>query len=73
MMESFCVSIPDEKLSNTLLYKIRGSGAFRRFKDTIYRHNIEQDWFSFRDNAYKEIAIEWLEDKGLAYTDDLTK
>jgi hypothetical protein len=71
IMERFCLSFPDEKISDVLLGKIRGSGAFRRFKDTIYRYDIEQDWFQFRDEAYKEIAIAWLEDKGIAYTDDL--
>ena len=37
IMERFCLSFPDEKISDVLLGKIRGSGAFRRFKDTIYR------------------------------------
>jgi hypothetical protein len=71
IMERFSLSFPDEEISEVLLGKIRGSGAFRRFKDTIYRYDIEQDWFRFRDDAYKEIAISWLEDKGIAYTDDL--
>jgi hypothetical protein len=73
IMESFCLSIPDEKLSDLLLNQIRGSGAFRRFKDTIYRYGIEKDWFRFRADAYKEIAIDWLENNDLAYTDDMNK
>jgi len=71
IMERFCLSIPDEKISDVLLGKIRGSGAFRRFKDTIFRYGIEKEWFKFRDEAYKEIAISWLERKGLAYSDDM--
>lgn len=71
IMGRFCLSFHDEEISDALLGKIRGSGAFRRFKDTIYRYGIEKDWFKFRDAAYKEIAISWLEDKGFAYTDDL--
>lgn len=71
IMERFCLSFPDEEISDVLLGKIRGSGAFRRFKDTIYWYGIEQDWFRFRDDAYKKIAVAWLEDNGLAYTDDL--
>ncbi|MCC6568509.1 MAG: hypothetical protein IT315_04670, partial [Anaerolineales bacterium] len=53
------------------LGKIRGSGAFRRFKDTIYRYRIEEDWFRFRDEAYKEIAVSWLKSHGFAYTNDI--
>jgi hypothetical protein len=73
IMERFCLFVPDERISDVLLGKIRGSGAFRRFKGTIYRYGIEKDWFKFRDEAYKEIAILWLESNGFAYTDDMNK
>lgn len=71
IMERYCLSFPDEKLSDLLLGKIRGSGAFRRFKNTIYEYGIEEDWFKYRDDAYKEIAIAWLESHGIAYSDDM--
>jgi len=73
IMERFCFSVSDEKICDVLLGKIRGSGAFRRFKDMIYRYGIEEDWFRFRDEAYKEIAISWLESHGFAYADDMNK
>ena len=73
IMERFCLSIPNEKISDVLLSKICGSGAFRRFKDTIYRYGIEEDWFRFNDEGYKEIAIAWLESHGFAYTDDMNR
>lgn len=73
IMERFCLSVSDGKISNVLLAKIRGSGAFRRFKDTIYQYGIEEDWFRFRDEAYKEIAVSWLESKDFAYADDLNR
>ena len=73
IMERFCLSIPNEKTSDVFLDMIRGSGAFRRFKDLIYRYGIEKDWFKFRDQAYKEIAISWLESNGFAYTDDMNR
>jgi hypothetical protein len=71
IIERFCLSIPDGKVSDVLLRKIRGSGAFRRFKDTIYQYGIENDWFKYRDEAYKEIVIAWLESNGIAYSDDV--
>ena len=73
IMENFCLSIPNEKTSDVFLDMICGSGAFRRFKDLIYRYNIEKDWFKFKDEAYKEIAISWLESKGFDYTDDMNR
>ena len=73
IMERFCLSVADQKISNVLLNKIHGSGAFRRFRDTIYRYGIEENWFKHRDEAYKEIAISWLESHGFNYIDDMNK
>ena len=73
IMERFCLSIPDEEISNVFLDMIRGSGAFRRFKNLLYRYDMEKDWFKFRDEAYKEIAILWLEKKGFAFNDDMNR
>lgn len=73
IMERFSLSYPDGKVSDILLRKIRGSGAFRRFKETIYQYGIEDDWFKYRDEAYKEIAIAWLESHDLVYADDMDR
>jgi hypothetical protein len=73
IMERFCLSVSDGKARDVLLRKIRGSGAFHRFKDTIYQYDIENDWFKYRDEAYKEFAIAWLEGKGIAYSDDMNR
>jgi len=68
IMERFCFSITDPKVSDELSSQIKGSGAFRRFKDAIRRHGVENDWYKFRDQALEEIAIEWLERNGIAYS-----
>lgn len=73
IMERFCLYFPDATVSEVLLGKIRGSGAFRRFKDAIYQYGVENDWFKYRDEAYKEIAIDWLESQGIAYSDDMNR
>jgi hypothetical protein len=70
IMQKFCLTVEDPERSDTLLDLIQGSGAFRRFKNAILRYGIEQDWYAYKDQAYKDIAIEWLEDEGIAYTDD---
>ena len=71
IMERFCVSLSDEGLQDELLYAIRGSGAFRRFKDAIYRKEIQDDWYRFRDESIKDIAIDFLESEGIAFVDDV--
>jgi hypothetical protein len=67
IMEDFCYSLSDDRISNDLLYAIRGSGAIRRFKDEIYRLRIEEDWYAFCKQAFAEIAIRWLEENEIDY------
>ena len=69
-MERFCYTVEDDELSRRLLSSIRGRGAFRYFKDTIYEYGIEEDWYEYREQAFKEIAIDWLEGNKIAYTDE---
>ena len=70
IMERFCYTVEDDELSDLLLNSIRGRGAFRRFKNTIYEYGIEQDWFAYRRQAFREIAIDWLESHQIPYTDE---
>lgn len=70
IMQRFCYCLEDEELSDRLLNRMRGRGAFRRFKDTIHRYSIEQDWCAYRRQAFREIAIDWLESHQIPYTDE---
>ncbi|WP_061213313.1 UPF0158 family protein [Syntrophomonas wolfei] len=67
IMENFCFSLDNEKIMNELLYAIRGRGAFRRFKDKVQRLGIQQQWDKFREETFKEIAIEWCEYNNIPY------
>jgi hypothetical protein len=70
IMERFCLSLPDEALRVELLHGIRGRGAFRRFKDAIHDKDIQDDWYSFREQALKRVAADFLDSEGIAYLDD---
>lgn len=67
MMERFAESIPDRKSSNLLLVALRGSGAFRRFKDTLGILDLLEHWYKYRDEAYEEVAIAWCEENNIEY------
>lgn len=67
MMEEFIETIEDVKLYNTLCIAINGPGAFRRFKDTCINFEIIDDWYKFRDNKYKCLAIEWCNRNNIDY------
>ena len=67
IMENFCFSLPDADMQDALLSSIRGKGAFRRFKDNIYRFGIAEKWYDYRDTKYKEIAVEFCERYNISY------
>lgn len=67
IMEKFSLSIEEETLSNIIYDSIKGRGAFKRFRDNIQKYNLENDWYRFRDEDIKKIAIEWCEVNNVEY------
>lgn len=67
MMENFAETISDTRLQNQLYISLNGSGAFRRFKDTCINFDIIDDWYKFRDERYKEIAIDWCKENKIEF------
>jgi len=70
IMEDFCLSLEDQRISEKLSDAIKGRGAFGRFKDNIVRLGIEDRWYKYKDEALKKIAIEWCEDNHIDYIDE---
>ncbi len=69
IMERFCLSIEDPETSNIFCDLIHGNGAFRRFKNAIHEYDLADDWYSYRDNAFKEIAIDWCRENNIEFDD----
>jgi len=67
MMEDFAETIKDTRLQNQLYISLNGSGAFRRFRDTCINYDIIDDWYKFRDEKYKEVAINWCKDNNIEF------
>ncbi|HSW44121.1 MAG TPA: UPF0158 family protein [Phycisphaerae bacterium] len=66
-MERFCIAVETPKVRDRLLGVIRGSGAFRRFKNAIRDFGLEKQWYEYRDEAIKEEVIGWCEAYGIAF------
>jgi hypothetical protein len=69
IMEHFCYTIEDERVRNILLQTINGKGAFRHFKDKVHAEGINKNWWRFRDSAFRQIAVGFLENQGIDFTD----
>lgn len=70
IMENFIYSLDDGPVKDDLLNAIRGRGAFRMFKDKIIHYGIREEWFSYKNEALKKIAVDFLESKNIPYEDD---
>lgn len=67
IMEDFCLSFEDRRVGEDLHRLIKGSGAFRRFKNAIYSMGVDKAWYQFRQAEIEKLAIEWLEEQQIAY------
>ena len=67
MMVDFVRTIEDERKQDLLFNALHGKGAFRRFKDTAIELEVIKDWYEYRANQYKRIAIEWCEENNIEY------
>ncbi len=67
LMEEFCYTIENAKQQEILLDSICGKGAFQRFRETLDRFVLKDEWSSFRRIALQKIAREWLEENKIAY------
>ena len=69
IMEEFIDQLSPGKAQEELAYAIRGKGAFRRFKQSVWYHGLEQRWYDYLAEAYRELAIRWCKDEGVEYTE----
>ena len=60
-----------KKSAGSFVEKFGEAGAFRRFKDAIFDFEIEDKWYEFKVNAFREMAISWLAENKIDYIDDL--
>lgn len=65
MMENFALTLSDEDKKKKLLIALQCKGSFRRFKDTLIFLGTENEWYHFRDERYKQFALDWCENNGV--------
>ena len=70
IMVEFCDSLDNGRKADQLLNALNGRGAFRKFKDTIIRLNVEKKWYNYRDEALRNVAMDWCKENGIEEIDD---
>lgn len=67
IMVDFAESVSDPRKNELLCVSLEDKGAFRRFKDTLNRVGLTDDWYKFKREVYIEIAREWCERHSIEY------
>jgi hypothetical protein len=67
IMEEFAESVTNTRANELLMVALEGKGAFRRFKDTLHRVGLNEEWFAFKHKAFVKIAREWCIDNEIDY------
>jgi hypothetical protein len=61
VMEAFTETVNDKGLQRNLIRALERKRPFANFKFVIDNSLIRQTWFQFRDEAYMNIAKEWID------------
>lgn len=67
IMSHFSNAVESEEIRAELLDAIHGAGAFRNFKAAVRRRGMEDEWYKFRADALRQIAIDWCEENDIAW------
>lgn len=70
IMESFVYSLDEGEAKEWLIEAIKGKGAFRQFRFTVERFDLLNNWYDYRYEAYRELAIKWCDYYGVEYLQD---
>ena len=70
IMQKFIDNIKNIEIRNDLYNITIGKGSFKRFKDALLRYDLLKNWYSFRDNEYKNIAKDWCNKNNIKYEED---
>jgi yecA family protein len=65
MMENFVRILPAGQVRDNLESSLRGPRPFRRFKDSLTDGKAREQWFAFRNKAFRHSAIAWLAALGI--------
>lgn len=64
MLVDFCDSLKDLDLKNKLL---NNNESFLKLKQAVESNGLLSSWYEYREEAEKEIAINWCKNNNIAY------
>lgn len=59
-MQRFIHDLNNSHKQDVLYTAIDGRGAFRRFKDALYRVDLHEEWYEFSNRENRKEVLDWL-------------
>ena len=56
-----------QEIGSALCDSLRGKGAFRRYKITLNKYGIAEEYYAYRHIYYTELAKEWCQENGVKF------
>ena len=67
IMVDFIDTIEDDEIKKNFQRLIQGKGAFRRFKDYCIEIDLIKNWYDYKNEKFRKIAIDWCNKNGFKY------
>ena len=67
IMEDFASQCGNEKIQSQLFQALNRKHPFSKFRYAVEVNGVLDDWYAFKDAAYRKLAEEWLEDNHLPF------
>lgn len=71
LIEEFIHNCDNKKLEAELNLDINGEDAIRAFKSILYRLELIDEWYEFRDRAFVKFLIKWCNTNDVQYILDM--
>ncbi|MDO4535406.1 MAG: UPF0158 family protein [Clostridium perfringens] len=68
MIMDFCNSIEDISLRDNILNEINEENSFFKIKKAIENNGLLSEWYDYRENAERELAINWCKNNNISYS-----
>jgi hypothetical protein len=65
VMERFIAGLPVEEQVEILFRAIKGKGAFHRFKNTLERFALVNQWYEYKEMRLRQFVEDWCEENNI--------
>jgi hypothetical protein len=69
----FVATVKDPHDRRRLELALASGNAREAFEMAVFRCQIANEWYQYRDQCLEQFAKDWLDARGLSYTDDVSR